>query len=302
MSGAIIHGGGITAAAALHGGRVEDWLDLSTGINPCPPDLPAIEPRAWHRLPDRYLVERAQAAAAGYYGSGPVMPLAVPGTQSVIQLLPRLVSPAAPAAILSPTYGEYARAFTLAGHPVDAVATYLARLRHQPTLRFLDRFPTADAYIDALHRAVRTHWDRAGKPDRLLLSFHGLPQQSVRQGDPYFRDCQQTARALRERLGEDGGRLHVAFQSRFGAAPWLQPYTQPTLEAWGREGVGTVDLMCPGFLADCLETLEEIDMGCREAFLAAGGKAFRYIPCLNADPDWARDFAGLIADNLGGWT
>ncbi len=123
MSGAIIHGGGITAAAALHGGRVEDWLDLSTGINPCPPDLPAIEPRAWHRLPDRYLVERAQAAAAGYYGSGPVMPLAVPGTQSVIQLLPRLVSPAAPAAILSPTYGEYARAFTLAGHPVDAVAT-----------------------------------------------------------------------------------------------------------------------------------------------------------------------------------
>ncbi|WP_368641407.1 ferrochelatase [Castellaniella ginsengisoli] len=199
-----------------------------------------------------------------------------------------------------PMYPQYAASTTATA--VDAVNAHLARLRHQPTLRFLDRFPTDDAYVDALHRAVRAHWDQAGKPDRLLLSFHGLPQQSVRKGDPYFRDCHQTARALRARLGADGDRLHVAFQSRFGAAPWLQPYTQPTLESWGREGVGTVDLMCPGFLADCLETLEEIDMGCREAFLKAGGRAFRYIPCLNADPDWARDFAALIADNLAGWT
>ncbi|MFV0282974.1 MAG: ferrochelatase [Castellaniella sp.] len=202
--------------------------------------------------------------------------------------------------LVVPMYPQYAASTTATA--VDAVAAHLARLRHQPTLRFLDRFPTADAYVDALCRSVRAHWDRAGTPDRLLLSFHGLPQQSVRQGDPYFRDCQQTARALRERLGADGARLHVAFQSRFGAASWLQPYTQPTLEAWGREGVGTVDLMCPGFLADCLETLEEINIGCREAFLAAGGRTFRYIPCLNADPDWAQAFAGLIADNLAGWT
>ncbi|HET8704559.1 ferrochelatase [Castellaniella sp.] len=202
--------------------------------------------------------------------------------------------------LVAPMYPQYAASTTATA--VDAVAAHLARLRHQPTLRFLDRFHTSDAYLDALCRSVRAHWDRAGKPDRLLLSFHGLPQRSVRQGDPYFRDCQQTARALRERLGADGDRLHVAFQSRFGAAPWLQPYTQPTLEAWGRQGVGTVDLMCPGFLADCLETLEEINMGCREAFLAAGGRDFRYIPCLNADPKWARGFAGLLADNLAGWT
>src|SRR5690606_28469176 len=127
--------------------------------------------------------------------------------------------------------------------------------------------------------------DRAGKPDRLLLSFHGLPQRSVRPGDPYFRDCQQTARALRERLGVDGDRLHVAFQSRFGAAPWLQPYTQPTLEAWGRQGVGTVDLICSGLQADCLEKLEHINICCREAFLKASGRDFRYNPCLNADPE-----------------
>ncbi len=123
MSNAIVHGGGITAAAALYGGQVEDWLDLSTGINPCPPEVPVIEARAWNRLPDRYLVERAQGAAARYYGSKAVMPLAVPGTQSVIQLLPRLLPPAAAVAILSPTYGEYARAFTLAGHPVDSIRT-----------------------------------------------------------------------------------------------------------------------------------------------------------------------------------
>ncbi|MDY0309121.1 MAG: ferrochelatase [Castellaniella sp.] len=202
--------------------------------------------------------------------------------------------------LVAPMYPQYAASTTATA--VDAVTAHLTRLRHQPTLRFLDPFPTADAYVDALYRSVCAHWDRVGKPDRLLLSFHGLPQQSVRLGDPYFRDCQQTVRALRARLGADGDRLHVAFQSRFGAAPWLQPYTQPTLESWGRAGVGTVDLMCPGFLADCLETLEEINVGCREAFLAAGGRVFRYIPCLNADPDWARGFAGLIADNLAGWT
>ena len=121
MTAPIVHGGGITAAAAAHGGRPEDWLDLSTGINPCPPAVPAIDPRAWHRLPDRHLVEQAQAAAARYYGSGETMPLPVPGTQSVIQLLPRLIAPGSRVAILSPTYGEYARAFTLSGCAVDAV-------------------------------------------------------------------------------------------------------------------------------------------------------------------------------------
>ncbi|HEX7387702.1 MAG TPA: ferrochelatase [Castellaniella sp.] len=201
--------------------------------------------------------------------------------------------------LVVPLYPQYASSTT--GTVVDAVNAWMAQLRHQPTLRFLDRFHQAPAYQDALCRAVRAHWQKVGKPDRLLLSFHGLPQQAVRAGDPYFRDCMQTAQALRERLGEDGGLLHVAFQSRFGAAPWLQPYTQPTLEAWAKQGVGTVDLMCPGFVADCLETLEEIDMGCREAFLASGGQNFRYIACLNADPQWSADFSALLAENLGGW-
>lgn len=201
--------------------------------------------------------------------------------------------------LVAPLYPQYAASTTATA--VDAVNAHLARLRHQPTLRYLDRFHRDPAYIEALCRHIRAHWDQVGPADRLLLSFHGLPQACVRQGDPYFRDCMQTARALRARLGSDGDRLHVSFQSRFGAAPWLQPYTQATLEAWGREGVGSVDVLCPGFLADCLETLEEINLGCREAFLAAGGREFRYIPCLNAEPGWVTSFADLIARNLGGW-
>lgn len=121
MSAPIIHGGGITAAAAAFGGKPEDWLDLSTGINPCPVALPDIPARAWHRLPDRHLVEAARRAARDYYGSGEILPLPVPGTQSVIQLLPRLVGVHNRVAVVAPTYGEYARAFTSAGFTVDAV-------------------------------------------------------------------------------------------------------------------------------------------------------------------------------------
>lgn len=121
MTAAIVHGGGVTAAAAAYGGRPQDWLDLSTGINPCPPDLPDIDARAWHRLPDRHLVDTAREAARDYYRTGAVLPLPVPGTQSVIQLLPRLVPAGSRVAILSPTYGEYARAFTMAGLTVDAI-------------------------------------------------------------------------------------------------------------------------------------------------------------------------------------
>ncbi|MCM2474903.1 threonine-phosphate decarboxylase [Rhizobium sp. CG5] len=123
MSGAIVHGGGIAQAAKLYGGRPEDWLDLSTGINPCPPALPDIPARAWHRLPDRELEEAAREAARGFYRSGARLPLPVPGTQSAIQLLPRLTDPAKRVAIVAPTYGEYARAFQLAGLAVDAVTS-----------------------------------------------------------------------------------------------------------------------------------------------------------------------------------
>lgn len=222
------------------------------------------------------------------------------GQPAIDDAIDRLRSAGCGRILAAPLYPQYAASTTAT--VVDAVNARLARLRHQPTLRFLDRFHQDVAYVDALAGSIRAHWAQSGQADRLLLSFHGLPQASVRQGDPYFRDCMQTAAALRERLGADGARLHVTFQSRFGAAPWLQPYTQPTLESWAREGVGSVDVLCPGFVADCLETLEEINLECRHAFLSAGGRDFRYIPCLNAQPDWVRGFADLLARNLAGWT
>ncbi|NYT58787.1 ferrochelatase [Alcaligenaceae bacterium] len=198
-----------------------------------------------------------------------------------------------------PMYPQYAASTTATA--VDRVAAHAAKLRDQPELRFIKRFHDDPAYIQALARQVRSHWDHNGKPQRLLLSFHGLPRTTVEQGDPYHRDCMETALLLRQALGNDGNLVHVAFQSRFGAQRWLEPYTEPTLRQWARQGVTHVDVMCPGFLADCLETLEEIQMQCRDAFLAEGGQQFRYLPCLNDDPAWTAGFAALIRKSLGGW-
>lgn len=196
-------------------------------------------------------------------------------------------------------YPQYAASTTATAF--DKVASYAGCLRNQPEFRFIKRFHTLPAYIDALEQQVRQFWAKNGKPEHLLLSFHGLPRVTVEQGDPYHRDCMETAKLLRERLGADGERLHVTFQSRFGAQEWLKPYTEPTLREWARKGVKSVDVMCPGFLADCLETLEEIQMQCRDAFLEEGGSQFRYIPCLNGDPSWAAGLAGFIRTQLGGW-
>jgi len=201
--------------------------------------------------------------------------------------------------LVVPLYPQYAASTTAT--VVDAVAAHAASLRNQPELRLIKRFHTAPEYVDAMTRRIQTFWREHGVPDRLLLSFHGLPRRAVEQGDPYHRDCMETAQALRQRLGEHGSRVHVAFQSRFGSEPWLQPYLKPTLQAWAREGVARVDVFSPSFLVDCLETLEEIQIDCRKAYLQAGGGQFRYIPCLNDDPGWLDGLTAIAARNLQGW-
>ena len=133
------------------------------------------------------------------------------------------------------------------------------------------------------------------------MSFHGLPRQVVDQGDPYCRDCYETARALALSLGLGDADYLVTFQSRFGPAKWLEPYTQPTLEKLAASGTTDVDVICPGFLADCLETLEEVSQECQHDFLAAGGRQFRYIPALNDSPGWIRGLAALVERHLQGW-
>lgn len=221
------------------------------------------------------------------------------GNPSIPQAINRLREKGCERILTVPLYPQYAASTTATA--VDAVCQYAGRLRNQPEMRFIKRYPTLPAYIDAMAAKVRQLWDEQGKPERLLLSFHGLPQRTINQGDPYHRDCMDTAAALRVRLGTDGDLVHVSFQSRFGAEKWLEPYTEPTLQAWAKQGIRRVDVMCPGFLADCLETLEEIQIECRDAFIEAGGEAFRYIPCLNDDPTWADGLTELVKTHLQGW-
>ena len=201
--------------------------------------------------------------------------------------------------LVVPLYPQYAASTTAT--VVDEVANCLRHWRNLPEIRYVRSFGDDPGYIEALAASVRAHWQRNGQADRLVLSFHGIPRRSLDLGDPYHCECYKTGRLLGEALKLAPDRLIVSFQSRFGKAEWLKPYTQPTLEALGRSGVGSVNVMCPGFVSDCLETLEEINMECREAFLHAGGKQFSYSPCLNEDQPWIEALTALSLNHLGNW-
>ncbi|RZL56454.1 MAG: ferrochelatase [Variovorax sp.] len=196
-------------------------------------------------------------------------------------------------------YPQYSA--TTTASVIDAVAKWTRTQRSLPELRFVNEFHDDPLYIDALAQSVSTYWKEHGRPDRLLMSFHGIPERNIRLGDPYQSQCLRTAQLLGARLGLTEAQYTVTFQSRFGRAKWLEPYTEPTLRAMGAAGVGRVDVMCPGFPADCLETLEEISMEAREAFLHAGGKTFNFIPCLNDSPAWITALAGIAERHLAGW-
>jgi ferrochelatase len=153
-------------------------------------------------------------------------------------------------------------------------------------VKMIESFHDHPDYVGALAALVKRHWNSHGRGDNLLMSFHGLPRRSVERGDPYERQCRATADLLARALGLADGEWRVSFQSRFGAAEWLQPYTEPALVELARAGRRRVDVLCPGFVADCLETLEEIGIEGRQAFLAAGGETFHALPCLNESPEW----------------
>jgi len=201
--------------------------------------------------------------------------------------------------LVLPLYPQYSATST--GSVIDAVADALKGLRWPPELRIVNDYHAAEGYLDALAASVRAHWDMHGRGDRLLLSFHGIPQRYHRAGDPYYCQCQATARLLRERLGLDGDELVVSFQSRVGRERWLHPYTDATVRELGAAGVGTLDVLCPGFAVDCLETLEEVAMQNRDFFVAAGGKQLRYIPALNDRPVHVAALTDMLVGHLGGW-
>ncbi|TSE36151.1 ferrochelatase [Tepidimonas charontis] len=201
--------------------------------------------------------------------------------------------------LILPAYPQYCAATTASAF--DAVYEWARQLRWVPELRFVNQYHDDAGYIGALAQRVRAHWAQHGRPERLVMSFHGMPERTLLRGDPYHCECHKTGRLLAEALGLAREQYVVTFQSRFGRAKWLQPYTEPTLVALARQGVGRVDVICPGFTGDCIETLEEINLEARAAFLAAGGHTFHYIPCLNDDPAWLRALADIAERHLAGW-
>jgi ferrochelatase len=221
------------------------------------------------------------------------------GSPSIAATLDKLKAQGATRILVLPLYPQYAAATTAS--VMDDVADWLKTQRNQPEIRAIRNFHDQPAYVAALAQSVRDHWNREGRPDKLVMSFHGLPRRSLDLGDPYFCECQKTGRLLAEALNLTADEYVVTFQSRFGRAKWLQPYTQPTLETLAKQGIEKVDVICPGFMGDCLETLEEIAMECRAAFLACGGKTFNYIPCLNERPDAIAALAVLAEQHLSGW-
>ncbi|HET9122170.1 MAG TPA: ferrochelatase [Acidiferrobacteraceae bacterium] len=200
--------------------------------------------------------------------------------------------------LVLPLYPQYAASTT--GSTFDALARVWTRTRRVPALRVVAGYAGDPGYIAALADSIRRYWKQHGQ-GRLLISFHGLPKRAVDLGDPYRTHCEKTAQLLVATLGLDREQYAVAFQSRFGAAEWLQPYTFATLEDWARTGTRRADVVCPGFPADCLETLEEIAMGGKDRFLASGGQEFHYIPALNTDPRWIDALSNLAIGHLHGW-
>jgi ferrochelatase len=198
-----------------------------------------------------------------------------------------------------PLYPQYAASTTASVN--DAIFNVLKTWRWQPALRTLNSYHDFPPYINALARRIQDDWTIHGKGDVLVMSFHGIPRFALDKGDPYYCLCQKTARMLAEKLGLASHEYKVSFQSRFGRTEWLQPYTTQVLEELGKNHTSRVDVICPGFTSDCLETLEEIAMEGKSDFLKAGGKNYHYIPALNEHPAWIEALSELCIQELGNW-
>ncbi|NRR29149.1 ferrochelatase [Oxalobacteraceae bacterium] len=221
------------------------------------------------------------------------------GSPSLPEVLAQLKQQGCGRIAVLPAYPQYSG--TTTGSIYDAVFEHYASVRNLPELRMVRNYHDHEAYIRALEHSVLAHWEAHGRPDKLVLSFHGVPKRTLLLGDPYHCECMKTARLLAARLRLSPEQYVVTFQSRFGKAEWLQPYTAPTVQQLARDGVKRIDVLCPGFTSDCLETLEEIAMEVRHDFEAAGGREFHYIPCLNDAPAWIAALVEISEQHMIGW-
>jgi ferrochelatase len=286
--------------------RAAWWLILRIILLTRPAKSAAKYAAIWTKdgSPLRVYLGRQVQLLRGYLGERVKSPLVVAGAcrygnPSVAAGLAELRGKGCDRILVLPLYPQYAASTT--GSAIDAIGAALSRMRNVPAIRTVRNFHDHPAYVKAVARAVNDYWMKHGRPDRLVMSFHGLPRFSLDRGDPYHCECHKSARLIATELGWNDERTIVTFQSRFGRAEWLKPYTADTLEELGRKGVGRVDVICPGFASDCLETLEEIAMEGRDAFRAAGGKEYHYIPTTNDLPAFMEALTAIVLGNLHGW-
>lgn len=246
---------------------------------------------------------QAQALAERFSGSGG-KPVIVDfamryGNPSIASVLQSMQDRGVRKLLVLPLYPQYSGATS--GSTFDALAADFSRRRWLPDLRFVSHYHDFPPYIEAMAQAIEKHWAEKGRPDRLLLSYHGVPKRYLLSGDPYYCECRATSRLLAERLGVDEAFCLTTFQSRFGREEWLKPYTDETLKALPAKGVRSVQVFCPGFSADCLETIEEIGVENRDYFLEAGGSDYQYIPALNDESSHIDALEQLVRRQINDW-
>jgi ferrochelatase len=249
--------------------------------------------------------QRQATLLRGYLGERIKYPMVVEyamryGKPSISDRLQELKAQNCDRLLLVPLYPQYSASTT--GTAFAAAFDHLSGMRNVPALRTVRHFHDHAGYVSALAQNVRDYWTRNGRPDRLLMSFHGVPRRTLDKGDPYHCECQKTARLLADALALKPEQHHIAFQSRFGRAEWLEPYTADLLTQLGKQKIGRVDVVCPGFVADCLETLEEIAIEGKTTFLQAGGREFHFIPGLNERDEWIQALTDIVLKQLLGWT
>lgn len=262
--------------------------------------------KIWTRdgSPLRFYTERQAQLLRGYLGERLKVALPVAagmryGNPSIAGGLRSLTELGCQRILVLPLYPQYAQSTTASTQ--DVLDRLVPRIKPRPELRVLHDFHDHRAYVKAIAKSVNDYWFKHGRPDRLVMSFHGLPKVVVERGDPYETQCRESARLIATELGWNDARAVVTFQSRFGAQKWLEPATDATLRALGGQGVGRVDVICPGFTSDCLETLEEIAIEGRDTFRRAGGKDFHYIPTTNDLGPWMTALSIIAIENLEGW-
>ncbi len=222
------------------------------------------------------------------------------GNPSIGESLEELIKCGCEKILVVPMYPQYSSSTTAS--VIDEVNRYLKNLRNQPNIRFIKRFHKSEHYIQALVNQIRTFWKRKGNiPQALITSFHGLPESYIKLGDPYYQDCLETASLIQERLDFPEEKFIISFQSRFGFSPWLKPSTDSVLKKLVKSRIKKVDIICPGFVCDCLETLEEIARESKAKFLKLGGVEFRYIPALNDDPLWIEGLYSMVLHHIRNW-